>query len=75
MGRVFDPSEEPIRHPLHDGFPDRILAWEMPKQSALRDVHLLGDGGCGDVARIPIAGQLEYSLNGYRSPLDGGNAF
>lgn len=47
----------------------------MTKQSTLRDIHVLGNGGRSDLAWILIGGQVEYRLNGDCSPLGGRNAF
>ena len=73
--RLVDSCDEPFRHPLKDGFPDRVFTGEVTKQCALRHVHVFGNGGRSDLARILIAGQFEHRLDGYRSAFGGGNAF
>jgi hypothetical protein len=66
---LVDSSQQALGYPFHDRLPDRLLAREMSKQRALRELHVPGDGGGGDLAGVLPGGQRDYGLYCHGSTL------
>ena len=54
-----------LGHPAHNGLPDGFFIGEVPKQCALGQLHVLRDGGGGDLAGVLFGRQLNDRLDGY----------
>jgi len=63
LSRAIKPIEQLVSHPFHDRLPDCVFGREVSKKRALRDIHLSGDGGGGDVARVLRARERDDSLD------------
>jgi len=74
-GDQLHPLQQAFRHPFHHRLPDRLLARKVTKQRALRQVHVLGDGGCGDLAGVLQTSQFDDRLNSYGAALVCGELF
>jgi hypothetical protein len=75
IGRAVDARQQLRGHPVHHRLQDRVLVRKVPEQRALREVHVLGNGRRGDLARVLRGRQRHHGPDGDGAAFVSGQVF